>query len=104
MNDWVKNFVAEIEAAAKQEILRRELLIHYALMFEQQVILGNMLSALPEEITEDLLDETTEKYCLKAAFLVKNVMKNKDMDEMRALVLAAKLNLKHKLGGNHDQH
>ena len=33
MNDWVKNFVAEMEAATKQELLRRELLVHYALMF-----------------------------------------------------------------------
>lgn len=104
MNDWVKNFVAEMEAAAKQELLRRELLVHYALMFEQQVILGNMLSDHPEEVTEGLLDETTEKDCLKAALLVKNIMRNKGLDEMRALVVAAKLNLKHKLGGNHGQH
>lgn len=104
MNDWVKKFIAEMEAAAKQEILRRELLMHYALMFEQQVMIGNMLGSHPDGITENLLDETTEKDCLKAALLVRNIMRSQGVDEMRALILAAKLNLKHKLESDHGQH
>ncbi|WP_156787009.1 hypothetical protein [Neisseria shayeganii] len=104
MNDWVKKFIAEMEAAARQEMLRRELLMHYALMFEQQVMIGNMLSSHPDEATENLLDEATEKDCLKAALLVRNIMCNQGVDEMRALILAAKLNLKHKLEGEHGQH
>ncbi len=104
MNNWVKKFIAEMEAAAKQEILRRHLLVHYAIMFEQQVVIGNVLGSHPAEATENLLDEKTEKDCLKAALLVRNIMRNQGVDEMRALILAAKLNLKHKLEGDHGQH
>ncbi|SAY50912.1 hypothetical protein [Neisseria weaveri] len=90
MNDWVKQFVAETEAAAEREICKRELLVHYALMVEQQVIIGNVLADKSDNASDGLLSEETEKRCLKAAFIVQ-AFKSQGKDEDEALIEAAKV-------------
>ena len=90
MNDWVKQFVAEIEAAAEREICKRELLVHYALMVEQQVLIGNLLADKPDSVSDGLLSETTEKRCLKSAWIVQ-AFKSQGADEQAALIAAAKV-------------
>lgn len=91
MNTWVQELIKQAQAGARRETVRRDVLLHYALMFEQQVALGWAL-ADGVEFSGSLTDEATEARCLKAALLVQR-LEQQGLDRERAMIRAALLTL-----------
>lgn len=72
---------------------KKIILEQYISLFEQQVILGNLIENAPPQAVEGILDEQTEKSCIEAALLVSEA-KQQGLDDVHALVAAIKRKLK----------